>query len=155
MVIAFPFDHAGQTRACSNTSRHRFTLFLKKIVQGLPLLYAREFRAPNIYLLLSLSGGQMDISGGFVTALHMPRHRVDIWFIFFELCRAKSSRDARARLQDVFFLSYFFFHCSKAAGRTRACVGLSEPNLCQLLSMFGGIVDISKGPGSRHTWSVR
>ena len=51
----------------------------------------------------------MDISGGFVTALHMPRHRVDIWFIFFELCRAKSSRDARARLQDVFFFIIFFF----------------------------------------------
>merc|ERR1711994_1056698 len=43
---------------------------------------------------------------------------------------------------------------SKAVGRTRAFVGRSEPNIYQLLSMFGGIVDISKGHGSPHTWSL-
>ena len=57
-------------------------------------------------------------------------------------------------LQDVFFYHIFFPHRSKAVGRTHAYVGRSEPNICQLLIMFGGIVDISKGPGSPHTWSV-
>ena len=55
-----------------------FTRFSKKIVMGLLLLHARELRDPNIYLLLPLTGGQMDISGGFVTPLHIPRHTIDI-----------------------------------------------------------------------------
>ena len=44
----------------------------------LVLVHAREFQAPNIYLLLPPTGGQMDISVGFVTPLHISSHTVDI-----------------------------------------------------------------------------
>ena len=56
----------------------KMCLFGKATCRVLVLVHAREFQAPNIYLLLPPTGGQMDISGGFVTPLHIPRHTVDI-----------------------------------------------------------------------------
>ena len=47
-----------------------------------------------------------------------------------------------------------FSHSSKAVSRARVYVSLWSPNLCQLVSMFGGIVDISGDLGTAHTLSV-
>ena len=65
-------------QAFPDTFFAKMCLFGKATCRVLVLVHAREFQAPNIYLLLPPTGGQMDISGGFVTPLHIPRHTVDI-----------------------------------------------------------------------------
>ena len=56
------FYHARQARACSDTRRPSSTRFSKAVSTGLPLLYAREFGAQNIYLLVPMDGKECDIS---------------------------------------------------------------------------------------------
>ena len=103
--------------------------------------------ATNVTLVWSL--GDLPCSRG------RSRHLVHFFLAVSSKNIAAALATLHARLQDVFFYHNFCPHRSKAVGRTRACVGRSDPNICQLLSMFGGIVDISKGSGSPHTWSVQ
>ena len=55
-------DHARMLYVRRYTFLRVFTRFLNFSVHGLTLLYAREFRPPNIYLLVVFDGCMYDIS---------------------------------------------------------------------------------------------
>ena len=105
----------------------KMCLFGRATSRVLVLVYAREFQAPNIYLLLPPTGGQMDISGGFVTPLHLPRHTVDILDPQIlkndEKCVILCLTGLSPPLAAFLFYHNFLPPRSKAVGRTRACQG--------------------------------
>ena len=55
-------DHAQRLLPRRHKVRPLFTRFSVLLGFLLPLLYAREFRPPNIYLLVALDGCMFDIS---------------------------------------------------------------------------------------------